>query len=430
MENKSPFQYGWIVVGFSFITLGLVYGAWYSFSVFFVALLNEFGRTRAVGAGAFSFFVIISSVTSSFAGGMVDRVGPKRVIAIGSLILGLGLALCSLTQTWWHFYVSFSAVTAVGLGSSGWVSNLAVIQHRFKEKKGLAIGIISSGIGIGILVYVPLAQYLILLFGWRWAYRIMAISIPMIVISLAMAILKKTSRPLPSYPTELEIIPTVDKDPLVVDKEWALQSWMLERAVTTKPFWLLGLAFFGGNFVTHSIFTHQVAFFVVDRGFDPLFASYIVGLIGIVSIGGKILWGGLSDIIGREITYTMGIASSIFGLIILIFLNFFPTSHLLYLYAFFFGMGYSVTAALPPLVTTDIFGVEAFGKIFGSMMIFIGGGVASGAWFAGLIHDHLQSYLPVFIILIFLALFSSLNLWWAAPRKIRRVPGKAKSVVD
>ena len=85
-----------------------------------------------------------------------------------------------------------------------------------------------------------------------------------------------------------------------------------------------------------------------------------------------------------------------------------------------------MTATHPPLVTADIFGGQAFGTIFGSLMILNGIGGAFGAWFAGFIYDVAGSYLPVFVILIIFALFSSLSIWWAAPRKIRRVPGKAK----
>jgi MFS family permease len=146
--------------------------------------------------------------------------------------------------------------------------------------------------------------------------------------------------------------------------------------------------------------------------------------VGIVSIGSKILWGVLSDRIGREMTYAMGITCSIIGIIFLILIDYRPSPILAYFFATFFGMGYAVTAALPPLITADFFEGRAYGSIFGSLMIFIGIGGALGAWFAGFLYDQVGNYLPVFVILIGCALFSSLNIWWAAPRRIRRVPGK------
>ena len=425
MKDNKALNFGWIIVGFSFITLALVYAVWYSFSVFFVALLKEFGWSRSIGAGAFSLFIILSSMIGPFMGGMVDRFGPKRVIIIGSLILGAGLALCSSTQTWWQFYIFFSAITAMGLGATGWVPNITIIQHWFKEKRGLPIGIVSSGIGIGILICVPSVQYLIIQVGWRMTYGIMAIFIPLVVISMAIPCLKRPPKTTQLLYIDKEISPGVIKDPLVVNEEWASQPWTVRQAIATKPFWLLSLSLFWGNFATQSIFTHQVAFFV-DRGLEALFASYFVGIVGIVSIGSKILWGVLSDKIGREVTYTIGMACSISGIIFLIVFNIFPYSSLLYFYAFFFGMGYAVTAALPPLITADFFEGRAYGGIFGSLMVFVGMGGASGAWFAGFIYDQVGNYLPVFFILIACLFFSNFSIWWAAPRKIRIVPGKRK----
>jgi MFS family permease len=270
VKDNKDLNFGWIIVGFSFITLALVYAVWYSFSVFFVALLKEFGWSRSIGAGAFSLFIILGSMIGPFMGTMVDRFGPKRIVIMGSLILGAGLALCSSTQTWWQFYIFFSAITAIGLGATGWVPNITIIQHWFKEKRGLPIGIISSGIGIGILVCVPSVQYLIIQVGWRMTYGIMAIFIPLVVISIAIPFLKRPPKTTQLLYIDKGISPGVIKDPLVVNEEWASQPWTVRQAIATKPFWLLSLSFFWGNFATQSIFTHQVAFFV-DHGLEALF---------------------------------------------------------------------------------------------------------------------------------------------------------------
>ena len=425
MKEKNTYHFGWFIVGSSSIALALVYGIWYSFSVFFVALLKEFGWSRSIGAGAFSLFIIVSALIGPFVGNRVSSAKPRGVVLGGSVLLGVGLALCSLTQTWWQFYIFFSLITAVGLGATGWVPHATIIQQWFKEKRGLATGIISAGIGIGIFVCVPSAQYLIIRLGWRMAYRIMAVFIPIVVISMAIVFLKRPPETARCH-DEIGIAPTVTKDPLVVNEEWVSQTWTVRRALTTKPFWFLSLALFLANIITHSIFAHQVAF-LVDRGLEPLFASYIVGIVGIVSLGSKILWGVLSDRIGREMTYAIGITCSIIGMIILIVIHFHPSPILPYFFASFFGMGYAVTAALPPLITADFFEGRAYGSIFGSLMIFIGIGGAFGAWFAGFLYDQIGNYLPVFIILIACALFSSLSIWWAAPRRIRMVPGKRKN---
>lgn len=414
------------MISSSFIILAFVYAIWYSFPIFFVALLEEFHWNRSTVSGAFSLFVIIHSIIGPFVGSMVDRFGPRRVIILGSLFLGTGLGLCSLIQTWSQFYIFFGIITAIGVASAGWIPNTTLIQLWFKAKRGLAMGVVSSGIGIGILVCVPSFQFLINRVGWRTTYNIVAIVVTFVVISMAIVFLRKPSQ-LTQYDSEKNVSSTDIKDRLVANREWASRIWTVRRAITTKQFWLISFSYLLVSFMAQGILTHQVAFFV-DQGLKTLFASYIVGMVGLVSIGGKILWGTLSDKIGREVTYTLGIVCSICGIIFLIIFGISPSSILPYFYALFFGMGYAVQAALPPLIVADFFEGKTYGSIFGTLMIFHGLGGAFGAWFAGFLYDQVENYFPAFIIMIACAFFSCLSIWWAAPRKIRIVPGKTCNI--
>ncbi|MCK5552626.1 MAG: MFS transporter [Deltaproteobacteria bacterium] len=421
-------NYSWVIVGVSFISVGLAYGVWYSFSVFFVAILDEFGWSRSLAAGAFSLFAIIHGTTGPFVGGMVDRFGPRRVILFGSLLLGVGLVLSSLTRIWWHYYLFFGLITAAGVGTTGWVPNTTLIQQWFKANRGLAIGIISSGIGVGILVCVPSVQHLINGVGWRMAYRIMGLCIPLIVGTSAVVFLRRspeTTSPRDTAVPEKDIIGTAAEAPPILDEEWTPRAWTVRQALSTKQFRFLCVALPLGPFITQSILAHQVAFFV-DQGVDTLLASYIVGIVGITSVGTKILWGTLSDRIGREVTYTMGIICGVCGIIVLIIFSVHPFSILKYSYGILFGMGYAAVAALPAIITADFFEGRGYGSVFGTLMFLMGIGAASGAWLAGFLHDQVGSYVPVFIIMIACALLACLNIWMAAPRKIRNVSGKRR----
>lgn len=413
-----------MIVGISFITLALAYGAaWYSFSVFFVALLKEFNWNRSIAAGAFSVFMILHGIVGPFAGNLVDRFGPRIVFLVGSLTLGVGFVLSSLIHSWWEFYIFFGVVTAAGVGLVGWVPNTTIIQQWFREKRGLPMGIISSGIGIGIFICIPLIQHLIDRVGWRMTYRIMGLFIPLVIISIAVAFLKKPPQTIVSSHANRKVINHAIKDHLVVNEEWVSRPWTVRHAAATRQFWLLGGSFFLASLTTHSILTHHVAFFI-DQGLTALFASYIAGMIGIVSIGAKIFWGILSDKIGREITYTIGIACSICGMIFLIAFTGFNYSYIPYFYAISFSLGYAVVTALPPLIAADFFEGKAYGSIFGTLFMLNNVGGAFGAWFAGFIYDQMKSYVPVFIIMIICSFLASVSIWMAAPRKIRAVPGK------
>jgi MFS family permease len=424
MKNRKPFNSAWVIVATSFIILALVYGIFHSFSVFFVAIIKELAWSHSVTSGAFSLFVIVLSLIGPFIGGMIDKFDPRKVFLFGSLFLGIGLFLCSFIQFWWQLYLFFGIITAIGVGSTGWIPHTTIIQHWFKENRGLAIGIISSGVGIGIFLCIPLIQYLINQVGWRMTYRIISFSIPLIIICLTVAFIKPIQKNA-HFSITKEIKRNTKKDPLVIDEEWASQLWTVRQAIIKKQFWLISLSIFLSFFIIQSILTHQVAFFV-DKGLQASTASYIVGIVGIVSVGGKILWGTLSDKMGREVVYLIGNAFLIFGIGLLILFSLFHSTYIPYVYGIVFSIGYSVPVALSPLITADFFEGANYGRIFGTIQILSGLGASFGAWFAGLFFDLLGSYTPFLLILIPLVLFSSISVWWAAPRKIRTVPGKIK----
>ncbi len=414
----------WIIVGFTFVMTALAYGStYYSFSVFFVALLKEFGWNRSLTASAYSFFLLVLGFAGPFVGSMVDRFGPRRVFLAGSSVLGVGLVLCSLIHRWWEFYLSYSIVTAIGAGSIGFVPNATLIQQRLREKRGWAMGVLSSGIGFGIFTCVPSIQLLINRMGWRMTYRVTAVFIPVVTFLMVAAFLKDSPGSTPSGHGNGIDVSRVEKESLIVNKEWASRTWTIRQAVNTRPFQFLWASLFLSNFTIHSVLTHQVAFFI-DRGLGALFASYVAGTIGVVSIAGKIFWGGLSDRIGREATYLAGTVCSVSGIVSLIVFNTFPSTTISYVFAISYGLGYAAVTVLTPLIAADIFEGPAYGSILGALFIAISLGGACGVWFTGFIYDQVRSYIPAFVILIALTLFALLNVWMAAPRKIRRVPGK------
>ena len=420
INSKKPFDFAWVIVGVSFMTLGLTYGVMYCFSVFFVALLKEFHWSRSVGAGAYSLCLILNHLIGPLVGRMVDRFGPRRVILLGCLVLCMGLTLSSLIQTWWQFYLFFGVVTAVGIAGTGWVTNTTLIHYWFREKRGLPMGIISAGIGFGILLCVPMAQSFIGRVGWRVTYRIMASVVPGVIALMAILFLRKTPQYSSSRLAKQEIQSSKPKNHIAVSQKLTSPPWTIRQVMPMRQFWILFFAFLLGNLCIHTIVAHQVAFFV-DRGTDALHASYIVGLVGFASIGAKILLGVLSDRIGRKGAYMVGISLGVCGVLSLIVFNYSPWSILPYCYAFFFAMGYAATAVLPPVITGDLSEGKVFARVYGTLTIANGLGAAFGTWVAGFIHDQVKSYLPSFVLVIACFLLSAYLIGKATTQEVKEV---------
>ena len=108
---------GRTAVAVTFVTLGLTYGIWYSYSVFLVALLRDFGWSRSVLAGAFSLFVMVHGLSGPVLGWLVERYGPRRVIVTGAALIGAGLALAAETRGPWQLYLAFGVIAAAGVSA-------------------------------------------------------------------------------------------------------------------------------------------------------------------------------------------------------------------------------------------------------------------------------------------------------------------------
>ncbi len=408
LRRSEPAR-GWIVVAGTFVNLAMVYGIWYSYSVLLVAILREFGWTRSTIAGAFSVFVIVHGLFSPFNGWLVGRVGPRRVILAGGCLMGLGVLLTAEATAWWHLYLTFGGVAAIGVASAGWVPSIVLVRKWFPDRVGTALGVASAGIGIGIGVLVPLTQMLVDLVGWRWAYRTLAVVTTGWVVPATLFLLRDP----PS------------------DADWGGKSggapagiyWTLSTAVRDWHFWGLAIVFGSGNVATQMLLVHQVAF-LVDHGVAALVAASIAGLVGLVSILGKVTWGTLSDRTNRELAYSIAFACVIMSIGALVLAGRHPGSALPYLYAVFIGLGYAATAPLTPAAASDLFGGPKFSTIFGTLHLSNAIGASAGAWAAGRIFDVTGSYAGALALALAAALLSVGLMWVVAPRRPHPPPGR------
>ncbi len=175
LNEKRPFVfYGWVVIGVGFVTLGIVFGIWYSFSVFFLTIIKDFGWGRGLGSSIFSVFLLCHALTGLLTGYLQDRFGPRVVIPIGALILALSLMITSQSTRLWHFYIAYGVFAGSSVGLLGFTSHSAFLPNWFERKRGLAVGIAMSGIGFGMLLLVPLAEISISALGWRTTYVLLA----------------------------------------------------------------------------------------------------------------------------------------------------------------------------------------------------------------------------------------------------------------
>jgi MFS family permease len=432
---RLPFFYGWVIVAVAFICFAVAYATWHSFAIFYVAILEEFGWTRAATAAAFSTFTIVYGLSSPLSGWLIDRFGPRKVFPLSALLLGTGLLLTPRLSSVWEFYLLFGVIAALGLSGLGTVPTYTLLNNWFVKKRGTASGVALAGIGVGTLLMVPLLQAVINTHGWRTAYLVLASATIIVIPTLSIIFYRYR-------PQDVGVLPDGDHahldyggsrsrrvkpEALVVNKEWVGRNWSLISAVHTRQFWMLLVGRFLEMFALQTYLTHQAAFFV-DQGFDKLVVASVVAVVGIVGSTAKIMWGVVSDRIGREMSYTLACLAGTVGVGIILMVDSNSSIWALYGYAVIFGLFYGASAVLMPVISADIFHGRRFGSILGGLYIGSGFGGAAGAFVGGYIFDLTQGYTWAFLLTIPIVWITSLLYWQAAPRKIRMVAGKAATV--
>ena len=369
------------------LTLGLTYGVWYSYSVFLVALLKEFGWSRSVLAGAFSVFTLVHGAANPFIGILCDRIGPRRLVMFGGAALGLALYANGYIDTPGHLYLGFGVLTALAVACCGWVPAVVLVQRQFMDRLGFSLGIVSSGIGLGMLFVVPLCQLLIESLGWRAAWQILGAICAGWIVPAAWFLLRDDA-PRPVLAPQARTASA---------QGTGAQELTLGEALRTQQFWLVLGAFFFGNVCSQTLHVHQVAF-LVDHGLAAMAAASVVGVVGVASVFGKSGGGWLSDRYERELIYVIGIAIMVLAVGALALVGAVPSHWGAYAYAVLLGVGYSATAALIPAMVSDRFRGRRFGLILGVGLFASALGSALGPWMAGRLFDMTGSYAIAFVI--------------------------------
>jgi MFS family permease len=427
-KKRGRFFYGWVVVGISGVVFAVVRGINDSFGLFLVAFVEEFGWSRAAVAGAFSFARAVEGAVSVIIGMLSDRLGLRRLVPICACLMALGLIMASRIDSLWMLYISYGLVFAIGITGVGDLSHLPVISRWFIKKRGTAIGIAMAGMGLGILLVVPLTQSLILHIGWRWAY--VALAAFAVVIIIPPTLLFQRERPEETgWLADGEV---ADDPPLSIGAVGAAHTqvmsaprdWTLRGALATPTLWFLFAVRVTTPLGMMMIIPHHVAY-LVDQGFDKLTAAFAFGSLGAFSFTGRVIFGSLSDRIGRVPTICFTYSLSIIGTLLLLSLHDPAQTILLWCHIVIYGLGFGARGPLTSSLAIDLFHGEHYGAILGFLEIGSGLGGTVGPWLSGLLFDRTGSY-AVSFSLSMAVLMVAIACAWLAGRWGRAQASKSR----
>src|SRR5262245_53760865 len=241
------------LVGVSFVTIAIGVNAPTAFSLLFPPILDEFHWDRAITAGACSFGFVISAVLTPWVGGLTASRGPRLVVEPGVVLMGSRLLLASLIQEPWQLYLSLGALAGGGVNCLAYTGQSLYLTNWFVRRRGLALSIAFSGVGIGSITILPWFGWLIDTAGWRAACLWLGVLVIVLLGPLNL-LLKRRPEDIGIMPDGIaQGSPIADRSANIVDHRWAAVDWTLRRAVRTGRFWWIALAYFCGLFSWYAV---------------------------------------------------------------------------------------------------------------------------------------------------------------------------------
>jgi len=376
------FFYGWVVLAAAFVIITMSIGTLFTLGVFLQPIEESMGWSRS-GIGAIGLFNwIVMGVGGVVSGFVSDRLGTRRVVLVGAVLLGLGLVLSSHVQQVWQLYVTFGLL--VGAGVSTFYVPLTVLAIKwFEGRRGMAASVVSAGNGLGILALAPLSRWLISEFDWRVAFLVLG-NLAWVVVIPSALLLKNPSGGHPSTSLGSSAAGAQTWPPHSPSGGQPWRGW---------PFWAIALTHFCCCAAHSGPLFHLVSH-AMDQGVAKMAAASILGASGLTSIFGRVITGIVADRAGAKPTLLTALSMQA----VLIFLYLFASgTGALYAVSLAFGVAYGAAMPLYPLVTREYFGERVMGTAYGAVFLISCIGMGLGSYAGGALHDLLGSYQGLFL---------------------------------
>ncbi|MCZ7385581.1 MAG: MFS transporter [Candidatus Methanoperedens sp.] len=424
-----PFHYGWLVLSLSFLTTLIAAGIRSLPSVLIHPFEMEFGWSRVAISSAISVNLLLFGVAGPISGWLLDRFGPRRVM-IGSLsVLVCGVSATSIMKEFWQLVLLWGVIVGLSAGGMGSVLSATVANRWFKERRGLALGILNSASSTGQLIFLPLFMTLVVSVGWRLGL--------LIIIFMALGLIPFVFLWMRDDPADAGLEPYgagrggithTGRHTSLHGTPDVARSMSLLEVFRSLNFWLLAGSFFvcGGTSMG-LIGTHLIPH-TIDRGISQVTAAYTVGIMGGLNFVGSFLSGWMTDRVEprRWLSFVYVLRA-----VSLFILPFVTNSQGLLIFAMIYGLDWFATVAPTVALTADSFGIKAVGMVYGWVFLFHQIGAALMASGAGAVRVWLGDYNYAFLAgggLAMLAAGMALQIRLRHPEALARpVAGEAVS---
>ena len=387
-KRKRGIFYGWWIVIAGGLGMSITAGInFHGFGNFIIPLTNEFGWNRTTISGVFSLARLESGLLGPLEGWLVDRVGPRRLMLVGVPLMGVGYILMSRINSLAAFFVVY--IFAITLGNSLGMSTpmAASVANWFNRKRGLAFGIMWSGVGLGGF-FVPAIGWLIAAYDWRIASVIIGVFTIVMGVPIA-ALMRHRPEPYGYMPDGATPEPSDEPGAASRRRQPDLsQDFTAREALMTSSFWYLTLSIAARSLVSGGVGLHLVPYFV-DLGASDVFAATLAGSVGVMSIPGRFGLSWASDYLNRRIV----MAASLFLMTIaIVFMARAESVSQAIPFIVLYSAAQGGISVIPQSLIAEYFGRRAYATIQGFRSTIQMIGIIIGPLVSGYVFDTTGSY--------------------------------------
>jgi MFS family permease len=403
--------YGWLIVAICFVVLSVSFSARFVLSPGMPYLEADLGWSRSFVSLGGSLALVAMAIVAPIAGNVVDRFGPRMLLAAGLATIGVGMAATAAMEVRWQFIVAFSLIAGMGFGMAANHIVSTVVSLQFERNRGLAVGIATSGSTAGLLVLAPLIATMLDEIGWRGSYLVLG-AVSLVLILPILLLIRARRTPVKGSRPSLAAAESI----------W----WRLGLLLRSPVFHLLFWSFTICGFTTAGVIEGHLIPYAIACGYPPLESATAYGVLSGFNLLGMVLAGWLTDRMHRPLL--LGGIYIMRGLSFILLMYIADDPALLFIFAVAFGLfDYSTVPVTASLVASHI-GLRIMGLTMGILSAGHSLGAAVGLFLAGRIFDLFQHYSWTWSASLGLALIAGVLCF--VIRENRRDGDRARRVED
>jgi MFS family permease len=386
--------YAWLIVGVGFLALSVSFSTRSTLGLAMPYLEADLGWSRSMVSTVGALSLVVMAVIAPFAGDLVDRFGPRLLLAGGLAAVGLGMVATAGMSAPWHFFLAFGGLAGVGFGMAATHVVSTIVSLNFERNRGLAVGIATSGSTAGQLLLVPILGAVLATVDWRWCYLTLGF-IAFALVPVALLMIRR--RP------EAAAAGTAHRR--ATEPVWQRTLVLFRSPV----FHLLLWSFVICGFTTAGVIEVHLLPYAAACGFPPLESATAYGVLSAFNLAGMVAAGWLTDRMHRPLL--LGAIYALRALSFVLLMAITDDISLLFVFAVMFGLfDYSTLPVTASLVASHL-GLRIMGLAMGFLSAGHSLGAAVGAFLGGVLFDLFGRYQWVWAASIALALLAAVLVW-------------------